>query len=418
MRVLVLGGGGREHALCWSIACSPELTKLWCAPGNAGIAQVAECLALDPMDGADVVDFCTREAIDLLVVGPEAPLAAGVSDAAREAGIAVFGPSKGAAMLEVSKTFSKEICIASGAPTAAYASFDTPVDAKAYLRERGAPLVVKADGLAAGKGVVVAETMEEGLAAIDTIFDGPGGASVVLEEKLDGEEASFFVLTDGKTVLPLAGAQDHKRAGDGDTGPNTGGMGAYSPAPAFTAEIERTVMERIVAPVLNTMKERGTAYSGVLYIGLMLTAGGPRVIEFNARFGDPECQCILPRLETDLLPLLAACAKGSLESQDLAWKSGVCLTVVIAAKGYPGAYAKGDRIGGLETAGTTSNTLIFHAGTRSDEGAVLADGGRVLGITAQGDDVAQARTRAYDTIREIDWEGGFYRSDIGWRALS
>lgn len=418
MRVLVLGGGGREHALCWSIARSPLLERLWCAPGNAGIARVADCPDLDPMDAEAVAGFCTREGVGLLVVGPEAPLAAGVSDAARAAGIAVFGPSRAAAMLEVSKAFAKEICIAAGAPTAAHAAFDTPAGAKAYLREHGAPVVVKTDGLAAGKGVVVAETAEEALAAIDTVFDGPGGASVVLEERLTGEEASFFVLTDGETALPLAGAQDHKRAGDGDTGPNTGGMGAYSPAPAFTPEIERTVMEQVVMPVLNEMRARGTAYSGVLYVGLMLTEDGPQVIEFNARFGDPECQCILPRLETDLLPLLLACADGSLSHQALAWKSGVCLTVVMAARGYPGPYRKGDAIGGLAMAASGPDTLVFHAGTKARGDTILADGGRVLGITALGETVAQARARAYDAVAKIDWDGGFCRSDIAWRALS
>lgn len=417
MRVLVLGGGGREHALCWSISRSPLLKKLWCAPGNAGISQIAECLALNPSTAGDVVDFCTRESVDLLVIGPEAPLAAGVSDAARDAGIAVFGPSRAAAMLEVSKAFTKEICTASGAPTAAYATFDTPEGAKAYLTECGAPMVVKADGLAAGKGVVVAETMAEGMDAIDRIFDGPGGGTVVLEEKLIGEEASFFVLTDGKTILPLAGAQDHKRVGEGDTGPNTGGMGAYSPAPAFTPPIERRAMDEIVLPVLAEMTARGTPYSGVLYVGLILTENGPKLIEFNARFGDPECQCILPRLETDFLALVHACATGDLGTQTLAWKSAACLTVVMAAQGYPGDYGKGDEIAGLDAASADPNTLVFHAGTAAREGMILSDGGRVLGITALGADVAEARARAYDAAAKIRWDTGFFRSDIGWRAL-
>lgn len=417
MRVLVLGGGGREHALCWSIARSPLLAKLWCAPGNAGIAQIAECPSLDILNAAQVVEFCTENTVDLLVVGPEAPLAEGVSDAARAADIAVFGPSKAAAMLEVSKAFAKEICIASGAPTAVHAAFDTPADARAYLQEHGAPMVVKADGLAAGKGVVVAETLEEGLAAIDLIFDGPGGGSVVMEEMLTGEEASFFVLTDGATILPLAGAQDHKRAHDGDTGPNTGGMGAYCPAPAFTPVIERQVMEKIVAPVLAEMTARGTPYSGVLYIGLMLTADGPKVIEFNARFGDPECQCILPRLESDLLPVLHACATGSLQTTPLRWRYEPCLTVVMAAKGYPGAYAKGEVITDIDLAASAPNTLVFHAGTALKDGEIVSNGGRVLTVAALGYDIDDACTRAYDAAEQIGWDGGFYRTDIGWRAL-
>ena len=417
MRVLVLGGGGREHALCWSISRSPRLQTLWCAPGNAGIAAVADCIDLPIEDAGTVVGFCERESVDLLVIGPEAPLAAGVSDAARAAGIAVFGPSQAAAMLEISKAFSKEICIASGAPTAAYGVFDTPEAAKRHLDEQGAPIVVKADGLAAGKGVIVAETRQEALDAIDGIFDGPGGGRVVVEEMLVGEEASFFVLTDGRTALPLAGAQDHKRAHDGDTGPNTGGMGAYSPAPVFTPEIEKVTMDTIVAPVLAEMRARGTPYSGVLYVGLMLTAEGPRVIEFNARFGDPECQCILPRLETDLLPILQACATGTLDGQSLDWKSDACLTVVMAAQGYPGSYERGDAIEGLDEAGSDPAVLIFHAGTKTQGDAILSNGGRVLGITALGRDVADARNRAYGAVDAVRWKTGFFRSDIGWRAL-
>lgn len=417
MRVLVLGSGGREHALCWAIARSALLQKLWCAPGNAGIADAAECITLDPLDAAAVIAFCQRERVDLLVVGPEAPLEAGVSDAARVAGLAVFGPSKAAAMLETSKTFAKEICIASNAPTAAYAGFDEPEAAKAYLREHGAPMVVKADGLAAGKGVVVAETLEEGLAAIDSIFDGPGGGAVVMEEKLMGEEASFFILTDGESILPLAGAQDHKRAYDGDHGPNTGGMGAYSPAPAFTADIEAQTLATIVEPVLAEMRARGTPYAGVLYVGLMLTDTGPQVIEFNARFGDPECQCILPRLDCDLLPVLVACAEGTLAAQSIAWRREACLTVVMAATGYPGSYAKGEAIGGLDRANARDGVTVFHAGTKADGGTVLSNGGRVLGVTALAPDIASAQQRAYEAVADIDWPGGFNRTDIGWRAV-
>ncbi len=417
MNVLVLGGGGREHAMCWAIARSEGVGTLSCAPGNAGIAGIAECVALDILDPAAVIAHCRSHDIGLLVIGPEAPLEAGVSDAARAAGITVFGPGQAAAMLETSKAFTKEICDASGAPTARYAAFSTPDEAKAYIREQGAPIVVKADGLAAGKGVIVAETVESALEAVDTIFDGPGGASVVIEEMLTGEEASFFVLTDGKTVLPLAGAQDHKRARDGDNGPNTGGMGAYSPAPAFSSQIEAQALEKIVRPILGEMSARGTPYIGVLYAGLMLTADGPKLIEINARFGDPECQCILPRLKTDFLALLLACANGKLAQQKIEFSEQTCLTVVMAAKGYPGTYERGDPIDGLDSADADPNVIIFHAGTRFEQTVVVSDGGRVLGITALGRDVLEARNRAYDAAGAIRWDTGFYRSDIGWRAL-
>ena len=417
MKVLVLGGGGREHALCWAIAKSPMLSKLWCAPGNAGIAQVAECLSFDILDPEVVVSVCKDAGIDLLVVGPEAPLETGVSDAARAAGIAVFGPSKAAAMLETSKTFTKQVCDACNAPTAKYASFDTADAAKGYIRAEGAPIVVKADGLAAGKGVIVAESETEALEAVDHIFDGPGGGSVVLEEKMVGEEASFFVLTDGTNAIPLAGAQDHKRARDGDKGPNTGGMGAYSPAPVFTAAIEARAMDEIVRPMLAEMKKRGTPYSGVLYVGLMLTDEGPKLVEINARFGDPECQCILPRLNSDLLPALVACAQGDIGSVTLDWSDETCLTVVMAAKGYPGSYEKDTVIGDVERANGVEGVEVFHAGTRMEKTALVSAGGRVLGVTALGRNVEQARNRAYDAASMIRWDQGFYRSDIGWRAL-
>ena len=417
MNVLVLGGGGREHALCWAIAKSPALTKLWCAPGNAGIAQVAECLSFDILDPAVVVSTCKDLGIDLLVVGPEAPLETGVSDAARAAGIDVFGPSKAAAMLETSKTFTKQVCDACDAPTAKYASFDDAETAKANIRAEGAPIVVKADGLAAGKGVVVATTEDEALSAVDHIFDGPGGGSVVIEEMMEGEEASFFVLTDGETIIPLAGAQDHKRAYDGDEGPNTGGMGAYSPAPAFTPELQARATKEIAKPILDEMARRGTPYAGVLYVGLMLTDEGPKLVEINARFGDPECQCILPRLKTDLLPVLTACAKGDVGEISLDWSDESCLTVVMAAKGYPGSYEKGTVIAGLDKANAVEGVTVFHAGTQVKESALVAAGGRVLGVTALGGTVEQARGRAYDAVRQIDWNEGFCRSDIAWRAL-
>lgn len=417
MKVMVLGGGGREHALCWAIAKSDRLSHLWCAPGNAGIAEIAEVADFEITDPDAVIAACKERAVDLLVIGPEAPLEKGVSDAARAAGFKVFGPSEAAAMLETSKTFTKQICDACGAPTAGYAAFDDAASAKAHIAENGAPVVVKADGLAAGKGVVVAETVEEATAAVDQIFDGPGGGSVVLEEKMVGEEASFFILTDGTNAIPLAGAQDHKRAFDGDEGPNTGGMGAYSPAPAFTPALQNRAMAEIVRPILTEMRARGMPYAGVLYVGLMLTAEGPKLVEINARFGDPECQCILPRLKTDLLPVLLACAEGDISGVRLDWAEDVCLTVVMAAQGYPGGYEKGTRIEGLAEAAEIDSVTIFHAGTAIEDGSLVATGGRVLGITATAPTVEAARKSAYAAIDRIDWPEGFCRSDIGWRAL-
>lgn len=418
MRVLVLGGGGREHALCWSIAKSAALTKLWCAPGNAGISQVAECISLNADDPKSVVGFCQTEQVDLLVVGPEAPLAAGVSDAARAADIAVFGPSKAAAQLETSKAFTKRICDASDAPTARYGYFETLDTAQAHIRAHGAPIVIKADGLAAGKGVVVAETLDDALDAVADVFDGPGGGAVVLEEMLEGPEVSFFVLSDGETVVPLAAAQDHKRALDGDQGPNTGGMGAYSPAPIFTSEIEARTMNEIVRPVLNEMRKRDMPYSGVLYVGLMLTAQGPKLIEFNARFGDPECQCILPRLKSDGLALLDACARGKLaETAAPEFGEDACMTVVMAARGYPGSYEKGDPITDIDRAEAVEGVTVFHAGTRFEKNVVVSNGGRVLGVTAIAPDLRTARDHAYRAASEIRWNTGFLRSDIGWRAI-
>ena len=417
MKVLVLGGGGREHALCWKIARSPQLTKLWCAPGNAGIAQDAELVALDANDPGAVVDLCRDAGVELLVVGPEAPLEAGVSDAVRAAGIAVFGPSQAAAMLETSKAFAKEVCEAAGVPTARAAVFEDKAQAAEFIRTSGAPIVVKADGLAAGKGVTVAETVDEAVRVLDGIFDGPGGGRVLIEEALSGEEASVFALTDGEHVLPMAGAQDHKRARDGDRGPNTGGMGAYSPAPVLTPAIEEEVMERIVRPTLAEMKRRGTPYAGILYAGIMLTADGPKLIEFNARFGDPECQCLLPRLRSDILPVLKACAEGTLEGHALDWSPETCLTVVMASRGYPGPYEKGTVLHNIDRAAAVEGVEVFHAGTRLNHTVWEAHGGRVLGISALGADVAEARSRAYDAATRIDWEEGFFRSDIGWRAI-
>ncbi|MFT4829136.1 MAG: phosphoribosylamine--glycine ligase [Halioglobus sp.] len=421
MNILILGGGGREHALAWAIAKSPDCDRLICAPGNAGIAAVAECAALVIDDGAAVVEFAKLNAIDLVVVGPEGPLAAGVADALTEAKIPVFGPSKQAALLEASKTFTHEVCDAVAAPMAAWKRFTDAAPARAYVREMGAPIVVKADGLAAGKGVVVAETVDQALAAIDDMFGGAfglAGAEVVIEEFMAGEEASFFVLCDGKTCLPLATAQDHKRAYDGDEGPNTGGMGAYSPAPVMTEALEAQTMARIIQPVVDEMARRGTPYQGVLYAGLMIENGTARLVEFNARFGDPECQVLMMRLGADLLPVLLACAEGRLAGAAMPWRPDPAITVVVAAKGYPGGYAKDEPIGNLAEAALDPDVEIFHAGTRLVGAEVVSNGGRVLNVTARGTTLQDARDKAYAAIARIDWPGGFYRTDIGWRALN
>jgi phosphoribosylamine---glycine ligase len=421
MNILLLGSGGREHALAWKIAASPLVDRLFCAPGNAGIAREAECVALDLADHAGLIAFCKQNHVDFVVVGPEAPLVAGVVDDLEGAGIKAFGPSKAAARLEGSKGFTKDLCRANDIPTAAYERFASAAPAKAYVREKGAPIVIKADGLAAGKGVVVAETRHEAEAAIDMIFGGElgeAGAELVVEEFLRGEEASFFVLCDGESAIPLASAQDHKRAFDGDKGPNTGGMGAYSPAPIMTEEMSRRALEEIVLPTIRAMKAMGAPYKGVLYAGLMITAEGPKLIEYNVRFGDPECQVLMLRLMSDLLPALLATRDGVLKAFDLRWYTDVALTVVMAAKGYPGAYAKGSVISGLEVAETIEGVEIFHAGTKADGNRVLANGGRVLGVSALGETVTEARTRAYAAIARIRWPEGFCRSDIGFRAIA
>ncbi|WP_043334377.1 phosphoribosylamine--glycine ligase [Belnapia moabensis] len=422
MKVLVVGGGGREHALCWAIVHSPLLTKLWCAPGNAGVAAVAECVPLAAEDVAGLLAFARAEAVDLVVVGPEAPLTLGLADALAAAGIKVFGPSRAAAALEGSKTFTKQVADAARVPTAAWTRFEDAAAAKAYVRERGAPIVVKADGLAAGKGVVVAATVGEAEAAIADIMEsrihGAAGASVVIEECLIGEEVSFFALCDGERAVALGAAQDHKRVGDGDTGPNTGGMGAYSPPPAFTPALEAEVMERIVRPSLAEMARRGTPFRGVLFAGLMLTAAGPKLIEFNVRFGDPECQALMVRLRSDLLAALLAAAEGRLGEVALAWDTRPSLCVVMAAEGYPGAYRKGTPIHGLDRAAAVPGVQVFHAGTAAGpEGTVLANGGRVLGVTAVGETVRAARDAAYRAVAAIDWPEGFCRRDIAYRTL-
>lgn len=420
MNILILGSGGREHALAWAVKQNPKTDRLIVAPGNAGIAQLAECAAIDILNGQTVVTFCEENAIDFVIVGPEAPLAAGVADATRAAGFLTFGPSAEAARLEASKAFTKEICDACAAPTAAYARFTEAAPARAYVTAQGAPIVVKADGLAAGKGVIVAMTLDEALAAIDDMFGGEfgaAGAEVVIEEFMQGDEASFFILSDGQNALPIGTAQDHKRVGDGDTGPNTGGMGAYSPAPVLTDAIAAQAMEQIVLPTIREMARRGTPYQGVLYAGLMIENGRARLVEYNARFGDPECQVLMMRLGAQALDLLLACAEGRLNEAKVHWADDHALTVVMAAKGYPGSYAKGTVIKGLEALPETSSQMVFHAGTAEKDGQITATGGRVLNVTARGATLAEAQQKAYAMVDAIDWPEGFCRRDIGWRAL-
>lgn len=420
MNVLLIGSGGREHALAWALAKSPKLTKLYAAPGNAGIAECADLTDLDVSDHGAVIGFCRDNQINLVVVGPEAPLVAGLTDDLAAAGIKAFGPSKIAAQLEGSKAFTKAVCDEAGIPTAAYGRFAQEAAALAYIAEKRAPIVVKADGLAAGKGVVVALTQDEAEAAVKACFEGSfgaAGAEVVIEEFLEGEEASFFVLSDGTNALPLATAQDHKRAFDGDEGPNTGGMGAYSPAPVLTDALVDQVMAQIIVPTIETMAARGTPFQGVLYAGLMITADGPKLIEYNTRFGDPECQVLMMRLKSDLLEMILACVDGTLDQIDAHWHDAVALTVVMAANGYPGSYEKGSEIKDLEAA-ERSGAKVFHAGTKSKAGRFLANGGRVLNVTALGSSVREAQAAAYDAVGRIDWPGGFSRSDIGWRAVA
>ena len=423
MRILVVGGGGREHALCWALAASPLCDRLFCAPGNAGIAREADCVPIGAEDIEGLVAFARDQAIDYVVVGPEAPLVAGLADRLSAAGITAFGPSAQAAALEGSKGFTKDLCAKYGIPTAAYGRFTDAKAAKAYLREQSVPIVVKADGLAAGKGVTVAHSLAEAEAAVDAaLLDqtfGAAGAELVIEECLQGEEASFFALVDGETALPLASAQDHKQVGDGDTGPNTGGMGAYSPAPIMTAEMERRVLDEIIQPTVLAMREEARPYKGVLYAGLMITADGPQLLEYNVRFGDPECQVLMARLKSDLLPALVATTDGMLGAFDLRWRDQAALVVVMAAKGYPGSYEKGSEIRGLSEAEQDEQVVVFHAGTKAgDGGALLANGGRVLGVTAWGATVAEAQARSYAAVDRIDWPEGFCRGDIGWRAVA
>lgn len=420
MKVLLVGGGGREHALGWKIAQSPKLSKLYLAPGGAGLNHLGEKVSVPVGDNTALAAFAANEKIDLAVIGPEIPLAAGLGDALRAAGVACFGPDQKAAMLETSKSFMKDVCASAGAPTAAYGKFADAGEAKAFLTSQTPPYVIKADGLAAGKGVVIAETLGDAEAAIDEMLAGQFGeasAEIVIEEFMTGEEASFFAITDGETIVPMIAAQDHKRAYDGDKGPNTGGMGAYSPAPVFTDVVRERTMTEIVEPVIAEMRKRGAPYVGVLYAGLMIENERPRLIEINARFGDPECQIMMRRLQSDILPVFYAAATGALKGETLEWDDNAAALVVMAAKGYPGDYKKGSAINGVDDAGKLPGVTVFHAGTKYDGDQLLANGGRVLNITATGDDIKQAVARAYAGVAAIDWPGGFHRKDIAWRAL-
>lgn len=421
MNILLIGSGGREHALAWKIAQSPLLDTLYCAPGNGGIESVATCVDLDASDHEAVIAFAGKHDIGLVVIGPEAPLVAGLANDLEAASIPVFGPSKDAARLEGSKGFTKDICAKYDIPTAAYGRFNDAASAKGYIDQKGAPIVVKADGLAAGKGVILADNVEEAKEAVDAMFGGAfgdAGVEVVIEEFLVGEEASFFALADGTDVLPLIAAQDHKTVGDGDTGPNTGGMGAYSPAPVMTEALERRVMTEIIEPTVRAMADMGCPYKGVFFAGLMITEDGPKLIEYNCRFGDPECQVLMMRLQSDIVPLLKAVANGKLAGKKAEWREDTALTVVMAATGYPGSYEKGSKIKGIDLAAAPDGIEVFHAGTKMDGDEIVAVGGRVLNVTALGQNATDAKAKAYAAVANIDWPEGFCRSDIGWRAVA
>ena len=420
MNVLLIGSGGREHALAYKISSSPLLGKLFCAPGNPGTLTLGDNIELDVKNHKAVVEFCKENTVELVVIGPEAPLVDGLADSLRDNGLLVVGPNKLAARLEGSKGFTKDLCAKYNIPTGAYQRFKNANEAKDYIRKKGAPIVIKADGLAAGKGVTVALTIGEALDAVDACFDGAfgkAGIEIVVEEFLEGEEASFFCLCDGKTAIPFGSAQDHKRVGDGDKGANTGGMGAYSPAPVMTEDMTKRVMNEIVEPTIRGMADLGCPFSGVLFVGLMITKKGPELIEFNVRFGDPECQVLMMRLKSDLLPVLSSVAKGHLEDVELNWTTDKALTVVMAAKGYPEAPGRGSIISGIEKADKLPDVKVFHAGTALKDGKVIANGGRVLNVTATGKTVKEAQQKAYQAIKLIDWPEGFYRHDIGWRAI-
>ncbi len=420
MNVLIIGGGGREHALAWKLAQSAGLNTLYCTPGNAGIANVATLAALDAGDHPAVIGFCTTNQISLVVVGPEVPLVAGLVDALENAGIAAFGPSPKAARLEGSKTFTKELCARHNIPTAAFQHFNNAPKAKMYARQQDLPIVIKADGLAAGKGVIIAETTNDALNAIDDCFEGEfgeAGTEIIIEEFLTGEEASMFFLCDGQNALPLGTAQDHKRVGEGDCGPNTGGMGAYSPAPVMDDAVIQKTINQIINPTLRGMSEMGAPFKGVLYAGLMIEDGQPKLIEYNVRFGDPECQVLMMRLKSDLLPLLIAACEGNLADMSIEWRKDAALTVVLAANGYPGTYQKGSVIEGTDSL-DSKFVQVFHAGTAIDNGKLIATGGRVLNVTALGKNVVEAQRRAYAAVDQINWPEGFCRRDIGWRAVA
>lgn len=420
MNILLIGSGGREHALAWKIAQSPLLNKFFASPGNPGIAEHADIAPMDIKDHDTVIEFCKSRAIDLVIVGPEAPLVDGITDPLEAAGIPVFGSSKAASQLEGSKGFTKDLCARHNIPTGAYAKFSDAANAKAYAHKQGAPIVIKADGLAAGKGVTVAMEIEHAIAAIDDCFDGTfgdAGTEVVIEDFLDGEEASFFALCDGTNAIALATAQDHKRVGDGDTGPNTGGMGAYSPAPVMTDEMIARTMSEIIEPTLKGMADEGYAFKGVLFAGLMITDKGPELIEYNVRFGDPECQLLMMRMENDIVPLLLAAAKGDLSGHEVNWSEQAALTVVMAANGYPASPQKGTVIEGVDRL-FGPDLKVFHAGTKRVDGQLIANGGRVLNVTALGTDITQAQSRAYAAVEQVKWPEGFYRNDIGWRAIA
>ena len=420
MNILVLGSGGREHSLAWAIKQNPKCDNIFVAPGNAGIAQIANCISVDILNATQIVNTVKEYNIDFVLIGPEAPLAEGVSDILKREGILTFGPSKASSQLETSKKFTKEICDASGAPTAEYRSFDSLEPALTYVETKGAPLVVKADGLAAGKGVIVATDIEMAISAVNEIFSGSfgnAGTSVVIEEFMEGEEESLFVLVDGETILPIGTAQDHKRVGDGDTGLNTGGMGAYSPAPILNEEVLKKTIERIIRPTMREMVRRGMPFTGILYAGLMIKDSDPRLVEYNVRFGDPECQVLMMRLGGQILDALLCTAKGKLNDVKINWANDHSITVVMASNGYPGSYEKGTEIVGLADLPSDSNFMCFHAGTIEKNGKVVANGGRVLNITTRAETLIKAQKNAYEMIETIDWPEGFYRKDIGWRAL-
>ena len=420
MNILILGSGGREHSLAWAVNQNPKCDILYCAPGNAGISKVAQCIDLNIENSSDVLNFCLDKKIQFVIIGPEAPLAMGIADDLRANNILTFGPSASAAKLESSKAFTKGVCDSCNAPTAKYARFTELELAIEYVHEQGAPIVVKADGLAGGKGVIVAMTLDEAVNGLKDIFSGAfgkAGAEVVIEEFMEGEEASFFILSDGKNILPIGTAQDHKRVFDGDTGPNTGGMGAYSPAPIMTKDVTSKAISQIIQPTIDEMAKRGIPYQGVLYAGFMIKDGEPKLVEYNVRFGDPECQVLMMRLGAQALDAMLACAKGELNNYKLNWADDHALTIVYAAKGYPGTYEKGSNILGLDTISESTNIQVFHAGTKEEENNIIATGGRVLNITARGSSLKEAHRLAYETIEKIQWENGFYRNDIGWRAL-